>query len=204
MALECDLAEPVFDWLKSRGFTPYGEVRWYNRAIDVVGLDVETVVAIELKMSLTRHVRYQAHLNQLASNYSWAAVGTRPRKLPFGPFETIGVLSVVGGKVEVIREADPSPRANDYHLKAIRGVCHYKEPCGVAGLPGMAGIGPAQDVYNAMVKFIAENPKAKWQEIWEQVPNHYKHARSMQGAMRIVRDVRAYRERRRLKKMQQT
>lgn len=193
---ESDLAAPVMAWLAARGLTPFGEIRWYGRAIDVVGLSPETVVAVELKTSLTHKVRYQAHLNQLCSNYSWCAVATRPRKLPEGPFGKIGVLSVVGGIVDVIREAEESTAAMERHIRAVRGVCHYKQPHGLAGLPGMCGIGPAQDVFEAVTLFCERNPNASWQRIWEEVPNHYKHARSMQGAMRVVRQVREARERR--------
>lgn len=37
---------------------------------------------------------------------------------------------------------------------------------------------------------------AKWRDIFKAVPNHYTHFRSMQGAMRVVEEKRAARERR--------
>jgi hypothetical protein len=193
---EADLAQPVMAWLRGRGFTPYGEVRWYDRAIDIVGLNLEWVTAVELKTSLTRKVLQQAHINQLAAHFSWVAVGTRPRGLPFGPFNRIGVLSVVGGRVTVLRRAQHSLCVSGHHTRAIRGVCHYKQADGPAGLPGRTGVGPAQDVFDAVGRYRAQHSAASWQELWENVPNHYKHARSMQGAMRVVRDVRAARARR--------
>lgn len=195
--LETELANPVMDWLESRGFTPYGEVPWYNRAIDVVGLCGDYVWAVELKLSLSRQVIAQAHLNQLTVHRSWCAVASRPRTHEKRLREGLGLLVVSGGTVEVLVEAQLRTEiTSEDRCRRIRGACAYKSPRGEAGMPTMRGIGPAQFVFDAVQKFIADNPRATWGQIFDCVPNHYAHARSMQGAMRVVRDVRAARERR--------
>lgn len=191
---ECDLAKPVMQWLESRGFTPFGEVPWYNRAIDIVGISAESVEAVELKCSLTKQVISQALLNQLTAHKSWCAVGTRPRKFDGRLKLGVGLLSVVDGSVEVLVEAQLRPDlTSENRVRQIRGACHHKQPHGEAGLPTMRGIGPAQFVFDAVEKYLESHPAAKWDEIFNAVPNHYAHARSMQGAMRVVRDVRAAR-----------
>lgn len=185
--LECHLAQPVMQWLSSRGFTPYGEVGWGCTAIDVVGISDDAVEAVELKLCLTRHLIRQALRNQLTANRSWCAVNSRPRnfqkRIRFG----LGLLVVTGDSVEILVEAEARPEiTNLRRLQQLRGRRHYREPFGQAGVPTMQGIGVAQAVYDAVVAFRAGNPAATWEEIYEEVPNHYAHARSMQGAMRNV------------------
>lgn len=194
MRSEADMAAPVMNWLQSRGLTPYGEVRWYSQTIDVVGLTDDTIEAVEMKLSLTKHVLYQAHLNQLASHRSWCAVATRPRKYAERMPTGVGLLVVTADGVEVLVEAEERrDKASPRYIHQIRGRCEYKTPFGEAGLPTMRGIGPAQEVYDRMEKYKAENPTAKWVDIYRDVPNHYAHARSMQGAMSVVEGSRARR-----------
>ncbi len=184
-------------WIESRGFTPYGEIPWYNRAIDIVGLSDDEIWAVELKIGLTHKVLYQAHLNQLTAHRSWCAVSTCPRKYEKRLHGGIGLLVVQGGIVEVMVEAQLKPTVLDERrVRQIRGTCAHEVPNGPAGLPTMAGIGVAQSVYDSVQCYLAAHPEAKWKELFENVPNHYCHARSMQGAMRVIREVRASRSRR--------
>lgn len=190
--LESDLAKPVMDWLAGRGFTPFGEVKFCNRAIDVVGLSDTELEAVELKLCLTRHVIYQAYLNQLASNRSWCAVSTRPRRFAERVLHGLGLLVVTPAGVEVLVEAQESHRIlNRRRMEQVRGACAYKTPHGPAGTPTMRGIGPAQMVYDAVERYRSGNPGAGWDDVFANVPNHYAHQRSMQGAMRVVRGRRA-------------
>ena len=62
------------------------------------------------------------------------------------------------------------------------------EPGGVAGLPTLRGLGPAQDCYRALTAYREAHPKATWVEIYREVPNHYANAKSMASAMSIVKD----------------
>lgn len=194
---ESDLANPVMEWLRARGLTPYGEIGWGGRAIDVVGLSDTEVWAVELKLGLTQKVIYQAMINQVTAHRSWCAVASKPRcwekRLPEG----VGLLVIESETVRVFREAVFCPKIiNRHRLGQIRGTCAYKTPGGKAGLPTMRGIGVAQRVYDAVQGYVVANPSASWAEIFKVVPNHYAHPRSMQGAMRMVRDVRAARAKR--------
>lgn len=189
---ESELAKPVMDWLANRGFTPYGEIGWGDSAIDIVGISAEAIEAVELKLYLTRHVIRQALRNQLTADRSWCAVGSKPRNPQDRIRHGIGLLVVTGGAVQVIIEAQTTPDVtNALHIRQLRGRCHHRQPFGNAGTPTMKGIGVAQSVYDAVDAFRAANPSAGWNEIFRQVPNHYAHKRSMQGAMRIVRNIRA-------------
>ena len=101
--LESDLAKPVMNWLDSRGFVPYGEVAWMYRAIDVVGISEGSVECVEMKLSLSKHVLYQAHIASLCG-LAWCAVATEPRNLSKASAIGVGVLRVHGGDVEVLLE----------------------------------------------------------------------------------------------------
>lgn len=188
---ETELANPIFEWLESRGYTPYSEIAWGGTAIDIVGLSDKAVWAVELKLCLSWKVIRQAHRNQLTAHKSWCAVGTRPRNFEQRNLHGLGLLSVVGGRVEVVIEAEETPDiTNATRLRQLRGACAYREPRGIAGLPTMKGVGPAQKVFDAVERFKAANPSASWAQVFANVPSHYAHARSMQGAMRTVRDIR--------------
>ena len=190
---EFELAMPVMTWLAGRGFTPFGEIPWGATAIDVVGLSDDAVWAVELKISLTTHVIRQAMRNQLTAHKSWCAVGTRPRH-PQRVRHGIGLLTVIRGEVEVLVEAESRPEVTkEIRLRQLRGACAYKTPFGKAGLPTMKGIGPAQDVFDAVERFRASNPSVTWEQVYRAVPNHYAHARSLQGAMATVRKLRSWR-----------
>lgn len=189
---EADLAPPVMNWLHSRGLTPYGEVPTLGRAIDIIGIgENEEIEAVELKLGLTKTVINQAWRSSLWSDVAWCAVSTMPRrKLPDSVF-SIGVVRVVGGNVEIIQE--PKRRANPLmsrRREEIVRYCRGIEPFGVAGIPTMLGSGPAQQVFNAVQVYLAANPVASWKELFEKVPNHYKHWQSFRSSMNFVRDKR--------------
>lgn len=183
------MAMPVMRWLESRGFVPYGEVPWSGRGIDIVGVNGPVVEVVEMKLSLTKHVIYQASVTLASANRSWCAIATAPRNLEDraanGMLGELGVLRVIGSSVEVLREA-PSGERNGRWSDLLIGMCSDMEPWGKAGLPTLAGVGPAQNVRNRVDKYLQQHPDAKWQEIFEAVPNHYVHPRSMRGAMGVV------------------
>lgn len=188
---ECELAAPVMEWFRGRGFTAYGEVPWHYRAIDIVGLMESSAETVEMKLSLTKQVIYQSNLTLAAADRAWCAIASVPRKLESrGWLDNLGVLRVVSGRVDVIREA-PYPFRRPGWQSSLRAACENLEPWGEAGMPTMRGVGPAQAVYNQVQRYREQNPGASWDRIYQDVPNHYSHARSMQGAMRVVAEVRA-------------
>jgi len=187
---EADMAKPVMQWLADRGFTPYGEVPWSWRWIDVVGVKDQLVETIEMKLSLTNNVIYQANLTLTSARRAWCAVATTPRKLAErsakGMLAKIGVLRVANGSVEVLRAAPDNDRHCGRWSDLLLERCTHMEPWGAAGLPTMAGVGPAQNCFNRVEKYLASNPDAKWPEIFAFVANHYAHPKSMQSAMHFV------------------
>lgn len=190
--LESDLARPVMDWLHSRGLTPYGEVPTLGRAIDIVGIgDNEEIEAVELKLGLTKTVINQAWRSSLWSDVAWCAISAMPRNRIPDTVLGIGVIRVNGGSIEVIQE--PKPRTHSLmprRREEIVQYCRGKEPFGVAGVPTMLGSGPAQQVFDVMQAYLSDHPDALWKELFEKVPNHYKHWQSFRSSMNFVRDKR--------------
>lgn len=190
---ETDLSDPVCAWLRSHGYTVYCEVPIHGCTVDIVGRSGIDLVAVELKLSLTWRVIRQAMIAQNWCRRSFVAVGTRPHigmKEHAIKRHGIGILSVMGGRVEVLREAEPHTRNMPASL--MRRLDEI-DPGGVAGLPG-GTFAPAQDVADQIVEFRRANPGATWKEIYAGVPNHYASARSMVGAMKFAM-VRAERRR---------
>lgn len=194
---ECDLADPVADWMESQGLRVYAEVPMMGCFVDLVGVsDSGRLVAVELKMRLGYGVLAQAMRNQCGFHLSWAAVGTPPRasnksiaaSKKFG----VGLLIVQPSGVEVVHE----PEEQQIWQGRIDDVLDYlsrSETGRDAGHPTNRNRGPAQNVFDQIQKYLREHPGATWDELYREIPNHYSHPRSMQGAMRRVRDVRARR-----------
>lgn len=145
------------------------------------------LVSVELKTALRREGIRQAMLNHVAVDQSWLAVGVVPRSgtnLEACRRWGIGVLICQGDGVAVLIE----PGANRYVWTPERLSLMHRlqqlEPGGLAGLPCLAGCGPAQEVARAIAAYRREHPAAGWRQIWRDVPNHYVSARSLQNAMR--------------------
>lgn len=188
---EVDLSEPVKLWLESRGYEPYAEIQFLYKTPDWLGLHKEdgTAIAVEMKRSLTRGVIRQAYSLNLACEFVFVAVGTRPRQSGVDQCakQGIGVLSVVDGAVQVVLESKPKDRfpVESWKKKLIERLALY-EPGGEAGKPTELESGPAQDCYQRVQEYKALHPKATWHEIFENVANHYASPRSLAGSMAKV------------------
>lgn len=195
---EAEMSPAVSAWIASQGFIVYTEVPCYSRPVDFVGVDWATsrIIIVETKVHLSHHVVYQTMLAQNITKLAYAAVSVRPRSLEKAKTYGIGVLLISGDRVEILLEPTRErPPSSDY-TKNILDKCRVRTPGGIGGMPTVLGDGPAQRVFDAIQKYRAENPKAKWKDIYASIPNHYSGYRSMQGAMRIVEMVRAQRARR--------
>lgn len=188
---EVDLSEPVRLWLESRGYEAYAEVPFLYSIPDWLGKHREdgTTIAVEMKRSLTRAVMHQVYTLNLACEFVYVAVGTRPRQKGIDRCTKhgIGVLSVVDGVVHVVAESVtrknfPGKAWKRQLLERLK-LC---EPGGVAGKPTELESGPAQDCYERVQEYKRLHPKATWDEIFENVANHYASTRSMAGSMRAV------------------
>lgn len=196
---EAEMSPAVAAWLESLGCDVYTEVPHYGRAIDVVGVcwPTERVIAVEMKTSLTHGVIRQASRVQVQTPWAYAAVASKPkasgilRASQLG----IGVLQVCGGSCRVLLEPQVG-KCKPFAPQKLIDLLRQLPKGGVGGKPCLKGEGPAQDVDRAIAEYRAEHPKATWQEVFENVPNHYAHARSMAGAMGKLRCRRHWQERR--------
>lgn len=189
------LSDPVSAWLRGQGFTVWAEVPCHGTSIDLVGLRPadQCLVAVELKTALTRHALRQAMLNQVAVHRSYAAVAVRPRSrtnLQACVRWGVGLLWVES-QVQVLIEPGGDLSFGPERRDLLEQLGRL-EPGGVAGLPCLPGCGPAQECERAIAAYRREHPAARWAEIWRAVPNHYTSPRSLQGAMRMLAQRRAF------------
>jgi hypothetical protein len=182
MTRETELSAPICAWLHSRGLTVYCEVPIHGTCVDVMAYG-PPLVAVELKLSLTRKVIKQAILDQVFADESWCAVPTRPRSLEEPKRFGVGVLAV-HDQVEVLCEPDsvrvgmPFPASRAQVIDTLSKT----EPGGVGGKPSPINDGPAQQVARLVAPLYQAG--LSWVEIYKRVPNHYANPRSLAGVMR--------------------
>jgi len=116
--LEKDMREPVFEWLKSKGYDVVCEFR-LGHYVDVIGCrfaerqgkkipDLLYTVAVELKLSDVAGVVRQAHENRMYVHESWAAMPRErldrmgDRTVKKFAYAGVGLLSVYNETVSVI------------------------------------------------------------------------------------------------------
>jgi len=187
---ETELARPVADWMRSRGYTVYAEVPLSGRCLDFVGINGMDVICVELKTSLTKYLIRQACTNRLVTKEVYVGVGTKPRKSSVDLCKRygIGVLSVKSNIVVVVIK--PTQRYEPWspQRRQLVDVCNLLGPSDCAGKPQQAGEGPAQDCQQRIDEYRKTNPRATWKEIYKNVPNHYCNVSSLYGAMRMARE----------------
>lgn len=202
---EADLAKPVADWMRGRGYTVYAEIPCLSRCVDLIGLRNGDVLCVELKLSLTtkqpkraRHytspVLYQARSCQLITPDVYVAVATKPRISSINRCKEIGVgVLVVRSKTEVVEIVPPHKRCEPlaYLQKEVKARCIAIGPSDDAGKPQQIGEGPAQDCQQRIDEYRKTHPWATWKEIYSNVPNHYSNVNSLYGAMRMARERKA-------------
>lgn len=185
---EAELAAPVAAWLEARGLTVYAEVPSRGRAIDIVGARLEPtpplIVTVELKTGFTEHLLWQAWLSTYAADEAYACAPTKPaaRTIEEARRRGIGLLRCIGSRVEVLVE--PTTPAHRHWARTEileRLITHPKGSDG--GKPCMAGIGPAHNVRALVKAYILANPGHGWPQIFANVPNHYRNAKSLAGVM---------------------
>lgn len=197
---EVALSAPVKAWLRSRGLKPCAEAPNWEAPIDLVGVSESLIVAVELKMSFTSQALRKAITNQFSANESWVAAPTQPRPQTVTKYERsgIGVLKVSGAEAIVLLAA----RTN--MTEPIGARCNHLREWAAdvpdnddmeAGLPTLAGTGPAQDCERRVEEYRATQPKATWREIFAAVSNHYANPRSMARGIAAVYERRARKER---------
>lgn len=182
---ETDLSLPVMRWLWDHGYTPYAEVPYFESSIDIIGLGADRLVAVELKLSLTKQVIYQANRARSSCDASYVAIASEPRKSSISKCRQLGVGVLVprNGRMAEIRRPTWGAPAERWR-NIIMAVLADRPPGGIAGQPTMKGNGPAQECWRRITAYRQTHPDATWRELFENVRNHYAHHRSMQGALR--------------------
>ena len=180
---ENKLAAPTAQWLESQGYTVYSEVSspYSGASIDIVGINNnEKIVAVELKMCLTKEVICQAKSHYRFAQKTFVCVVSTPISTSIGLCKkyNIGVLSVTNNKVVCL--LDP----NNYNAKLIERLKNMIPGYEHAGKPCLKGIGPAQEVLKRIKEYLVKHPEAKWKELYNNIPNHYASYGSMQSSMR--------------------
>ena len=194
---EADLSAPVSAWMIAQGYTPYAEVFFphCNRMIDLVGRNnARSLIVIELKRSLTQGVIHQAYAADLITNQNYAAVGTTPTRKGIEECAKLGIglLKVQAGRVEPILTPSEKLLRVDWARTNYENEMHKNldvhTPHGIGGLPARKGEGPAQDCYDRIALWREKNQRAKWKDIYREVPHHYCSLASLRSAMRIVEE----------------
>ena len=188
---EAALFAPVRRWLKARGFTVYAEVcrPGGGGPIDVVAVRPRWLypVAIELKTGFTPKLLRQGAWLQAATPYVFIAAPTRPRAAFLSLCDRVGlgVLRIHDDRVTLlawpITRCDVCRPSTARLWESLRGLPEAQD--GEAGLPTLAGTGPAQAVARDVRRYLAEHPAARWRDVYRDVPNHYSNLRSLAGVM---------------------
>ncbi len=183
---ETELAQPVATWLNKKGYIVYSEIPALGRCIDIIGIKDEKIIAVELKLNLTKEVIYQANTAGLVSHEAYVAVASKPRWRSVLKCEKagLGVLSLRDGYVSVLAKSNLKQLPLEYYVKKIHEQVEYIEPGVYAGKPNEKGVGPAQDCLRRIKEYLKEHPEASWIEIYTNVDNHYDSCNSMQSSMR--------------------
>lgn len=197
---EADMAPIVANWLRGHGYTVYAEVPYYFhfRHLDLVGMNrTGDLRIVELKTGFSPSLLRQCQRAKAVSEDVWAAVSREPRNVLEFQENDIGLLWVLPRQyrqyIGDIALASPCMGRSPHSLINAREAANVKRalshmtPSDAAGRPNSKGQGPAQDVNRAVALYLIEHPEAKWPQIFKAIPNHYKDARSMAGAMRMVK-----------------
>lgn len=186
---EAKLYKPMKEWFVQQGYEVRAEYPCFNRNYDAIAVKDDIVIAIELKMALTKKLFHQLKYTGFA-DYCYGVVATRPRKSSqtFKLFieRGFGVISIKNNEVtEIIKPIKINTYYSGRHRHAIEYVKQTKD-IGVGGRPQLKGIGPAQNVWKLIIKYRSKYPNASWRELYSNIPNHYCDFHSMQNAMRIL------------------
>lgn len=190
---EFELSAPVEKWLVQQGMKVFAEVPCYDSNIDLVGYDQDfegKIVAVELKLTLSKKVIHQAWLNTSFVDSSWCAIPTRPRKknLLICKERGLGVLQILDNEIIILCPAVcKNPPLGSHRKRMIKYLQHAPQG-GTGGRPNQKGVGPAQDVKRQIDELRITEPNITWKELFERIPNQYSNYRSMQTSMYILRE----------------
>lgn len=184
---EKELYLPLKNFFEKQEYKVVAEVPipcWFA-CCDLVAFNDNEIIAVEMKMSLTKTVIHQAYRNQNNSNKVYAAVSTRPRDLNYASKLGIGVIKVKNNTVEILLESGDFKRQGKYidqfRQQALSILSNT--PNSIGGLPTLKGIGPRIECRKRVTEYLIKNPNASWKEIYKNVKNHYCNYKSMKSAI---------------------
>ena len=180
---ESDLAKPIANWLRSKGYVVYSEVPYWDRCVDMVGLNNQEICIVELKLRYSKKGVLQAMKTQSATSDVYLAVGKMPTQKSVGICDKygIGLLVVSNNIITVV--LSPRRVKDTWEVMSKHLIENCTEPSDDAGIACMSGCGPAQAVYQMVESYVKNHPKARWKEIYENIPNHYSNHKSLACAM---------------------
>lgn len=182
LPLESDMSPAVSAWLAESGYSVYAEVE----GIDHVGVrwPDKHIICVEMKRSLSSQVMRQAHSRFVYTDSVFVCVPRHPKPQSIARLNERGIGLLVNGKPVFCPSRTRSSVYGPYRDRLLEK-CRRSTAGGIGGLPTLKGVGPAISVAAAVAAYLKGNPKATWDQIFRDVPNHYCHARSMCGAMRF-------------------
>ncbi len=182
---EYKLYDPVKEYFENQGYTVYPEIPIAGACIDMVARKDNVLIAIELKMSLTKQLIHACYVNHCFCNLSYAAVPTEPsiKNKTLCERHSIGIIKVTD-KARIVLEANNRFRTFKPEYDRMLKYCSGVPWEGVGGLPQLKGVGPAIECAKRVKEYLISHPAAKWKEIFDNIQNHYSNYKSMQNALR--------------------
>ena len=103
---EYKLSDPVKEYFEKQGYKVYVEIPIQGACIDMVARKGNFLIAIELKMSLTKQLIHTCFTNNVYCDLSYAAVPTNPttKNKELCKKHSIGIIKIAD-EVKIISEA---------------------------------------------------------------------------------------------------
>lgn len=184
--LEKELFPPIKKYLHDLGLIVYVEVPNNYRSIDVVGVSsMGEQSAIELKLHFNASVVRQAYKNRRHFHRSYVAVPTKDihvltKLYGFCVEDGIGILQILpDGKVNKVLESKFQIPTLIYDFSGFEDREEDE-----AGVPYQKGTSEAFVVLDRVKRYVRQNPRAEWKEIYRNVQNHYTSPKSLAGSMK--------------------
>ena len=189
---ESDLFFPLKKYFNELGYKVFAEVPSAYRCVDFVAVKDGEHIAVEMKTGFTKGVVYQADTNALSFHKSCVAYPVKKAKI-FNKNTNerdgekydhcsccgIGILQILPrGTIFEALEAKTHKPYKEYDFSTFE-----ENDNDEAGLPFQKGVSSAFVVLDRIKSYVKENPKAGWQEIYENIQHHYSSKASLSGSM---------------------
>ena len=117
------------------------------------------LIAIELKMSLTKQLIHACYINNISCDLSYAAVPTEPsdKSKALCRRYSIGIIKVED-KAGIILQVKERSKTIKYYHDSVLKYCSGIPWKGVGGLPQLKGIGPAIECGKRVKSYLVKNP----------------------------------------------